>query len=100
IANIDLPAANNVRTTRLDVPPVQKNQPPHIAFETAWSFNRAAFASDGSSVLRDASGRIDVFDLQTGKFSRIIALPSGAAQVNFTVRQGDFVPVQVQGGGG
>jgi hypothetical protein len=100
IANIDLPAANNVRTTRLDVPPVPPNQPPHIAFQTEWSFNRAAFASDGASVLRDANGRIDAFDLQSGKFARIIALPTGAAQVNFTVRQGDFVPVHVQAAGG
>jgi WD40 repeat protein len=100
IANIDLPAANNVRTTRLDVPPVPNNQPPHVAFQTAWSFNRAAFATDGGSVLRDAGGRIDVFELQTGKFSRIIALPSGAAQVNVAVRQGDFVPVQVQDAAG
>jgi hypothetical protein len=100
IASIDLPAANNVRTGRLNVPPVPKNQPRHIKFETAWSFNRAAFTSDGASVLRDATGQLDVFDMQTGGFTRTMTLPPGAGQVNFDVRQGDLLPVHIQAGSG
>ena len=100
IASIDLPAASNVRTGRLNVPPVPKNQPPHIAFETSWSFNRAAFTQDGASVLRDAVGRLDVFDMQSGNFARTMTLPSGAGQVDFTARQGDLVPVHVRAPGG
>jgi len=100
VASIELPAASNVRTSRLDVPPVSGNQPKHVPFEQPWSFSRAAFSSDGSSLLRDAGARIDVFDLQTGKFSRIFSLPTGSTQVNFGVRQGELVPVYVREPGG
>jgi hypothetical protein len=96
IATIELPAGNNVRTGRLDVPPVPPNQPRHIPFEQPWAFRRAAFSSDGTSVLRDAGGQIDVFDLQTGRFARTFTLPAGTTQVDFAPRQGDLVPVQVR----
>ena len=100
IATIDLPAANNVRTERLDLPAVSPNHPRHVPFDLPWSFSRAAFAADGTSVLRDAGGRIDVFDLASGRFSRTIALPPDAAQVNFNARHGGFVPVWVRSAGG
>jgi hypothetical protein len=99
IASVDLPAANNVRTGRLNVPAVSKNQPPHIKFETSWSFNRAAFTTDGFSVVRDAIGQLHVFDIQSGGFARAITLPSGAGPVDFTARQGDLVPVSVRAPG-
>jgi WD40 repeat protein len=100
IATIELPAGNNVRTGRLGVPPVPANQPRHVPFEQPWAFRRAAFSSDGTSVLLDAGGQIDVFDLQTGRFARIFTLPAGTTQVDFAPRQGDLVPVQVRGAEG
>jgi len=100
IATIELPAGSNVRTSRLDVPSIPSNQPRHVPFEQPWSFQRAMFSSDGTSVLRDAGGRIDVFDLQTGRFSRVFSLPAGATQVDFAPRQGNLVPVQVRGADG
>ena len=101
IATIDLPAANNVRPSRLDVPAVPGNHPRHVPFDLPWSFSRAAFAPDGASVLRDGGGRIDVFDLASGgRFTRAFALPPNAAQVNFAARHGPFVPVWLRGAGG
>ena len=100
IATIDLPAANNVRTSRLDVPAVPNNHPRHVPFDLPWSFTRAAFSPDGTSVLRDGGGRIDVFDLASGRFTRVLALPPDAAQVNFAARHGPFVPVWLRSAGG
>ena len=67
-----------------------------VPFNRPWSFKRAAFAPDGASVLSDAGGKIHIYDVQTGKLSRVLTLPAKAAQVDFLPRQGDLVPVYMQ----
>jgi WD40 repeat protein len=97
IASFDVSVApQKAAVNRLDVPTVDPKAPRMVPFYKPWSFNRAAFSSDGMSVLRDSGGKIDVYDLPAGKLSREFTLPANAAGVQFSAAQADLVPVHMK----
>lgn len=86
------------QVSRLDVPPVSPKEGRSQPFVKPWSFNRADFSADAASVMRDAGGKIDEYDLQSGKLVRTITLPAGAEKVDFRARHGELVPVHLRNG--
>jgi hypothetical protein len=81
--------------SRLDVPAVDPKELRMIPFDKPWSFNRAVFSSDAGRVLSDAGGKINQYDVRSGKLSRALTLPANAAAVQFSAAQGDLVPVHM-----
>jgi WD40 repeat protein len=86
------------QVSRLDVPPVNPKEGRIQPFVKPWSFNQADFSTDAASVMRDAGGKIDVYDLQSGKLVRTITLPAGVEKVDFKARHGELVPVHLRNG--
>jgi hypothetical protein len=96
VASFDVRDPGNAKIARLDVPPVPPNEPRMIPFERSWSFRRAAFTSNGASVLRDAGGKIEMYDLDTGKMVRLFTLPPGAVTAELTRMRNNICPVYIR----